>query len=67
MTNEKNVSLETGNSTHFLPERLIFIVKIMLTLKDNFCKCHSDTTLMKMLISPWKFIQIQATGTELNT
>jgi len=43
MTNEKNVSLETGNSTHFLPERLIFIVKIMLTLKDNFCESNKQT------------------------
>ena len=75
MTNEKNDCLETGNSTHFLPEREIFI-EIMSTLKDSFyetnlhiafSECHSDTTLMKMLISPWKFIQIQATDTESNT
>ena len=58
MTNEKNDCLETGNSTHFLPERLVFFAKIILTLKDSFyetnlhiafSKCHSDTTLMKML------------------
>ena len=76
MTNEKNDCLETGNSTHFLPERLVFFAKIILTLKDSFyetnlhiafSECHSDTTLMKMLISPWKFIQIQATDTESNT
>ena len=65
MTNEKNDCLETGNSTHFPPERLVFIAKIMSTLKDSFyetnlhiafSECHSDTTLMKMLMTVEIFV-----------